>query len=404
MPSTLISFLGLVPKGGNYRKTTYMLDRHEFTTPFLGEGLAEALEVDAIRILGTTGSMWDVLADSLGATRDEATWVELADAVKGNRVDAALLARVEVELNAHGRRRRFELRLIPYGFEEGMQVDILQTLAEGLGHADDTLYLDITHGLRHLPMLGLLSAFYLEAIGQAQIREIYYGAFDPEKDARTPVVSLRGLLVVQEWIRALEQFEKDGDYGIFEALLEHEGLPGKLLAEAAFLERIGNLSLAQQKLNSFWMVTAAPASPAGQMFFPQLKRSLEWRKSAKRSEWERQLALQALRKSDYLRGSIFAYESRISAQVERNGGNANNFQCDREQAERELEQETRDARSDFKSQRNFYALKYLRNQLAHGVRANVDSDSWAGRETAKFVATLACNQDKLHKWLASVLR
>lgn len=402
MPATLISFLGLVPKGGNYRKTTYVLDAHVFTTPFLGVGLAEALDVEAIRILGTTGSMWDVLADSLGATRDEATWVELADAVKGNRVDPALIARVEAELNTHSR-RRFELRLIPYGFEEGMQVDILQTLAEGLGRNDDTLYLDITHGLRHLPMLGLLSAFYLEAIGHAQIREIYYGAFDPESDACTPVVSLRGLLVVQEWIRALEQFEKDGDYGIFATLLEREGLAGKLLAEAAFLERIGNLSSAQQKLNSFWKATAAPASPAGRMFFPRLKKSLEWRTSAKRSEWERQLALQALRKSDYLRASIFAYESRISAQVERNGGDANNFQRDREQAERELEQETRDARIDFKSERNFYALKYLRNQMAHGVRANVDADNWLVRETARFVAALASNQDKLNKWLASAL-
>jgi CRISPR-associated DxTHG motif protein len=49
-----------------------------------------------------------------------------------------------------------------------VQVDILQTLAEGLGRPDDRLYLDITHGLRHLPMLGLLSAFYLQALGHAR--------------------------------------------------------------------------------------------------------------------------------------------------------------------------------------------------------------------------------------------
>ena len=403
MPATLISFLGLVPQGGNYHKTTYVLGEHVFTTPFLGVGLADALGVNTIRILGTTGSMWDVLADSLGATRDETTWVDLADAVKGNRVDSTLLARVEAELNAHSQ-RRFELRLIPYGFEEGVQVDILQTLAEGLGHNDDTLYLDITHGLRHLPMLGLLSAFYLEAIGHAQIREIYYGAYDPANRASTPVVSLRGLLVVQEWIRALEQFDKDGDYGIFEKLLDREGLAGRLLAEAAFLERIGNLSLAQQKLNSFWKATTEPASPAGRMFFPRLKKSLEWRTSAKRSEWERRLALQALRKCDYLRASIFAYESSISKQVELNGGDANNFQRDREQAERQLEQETKDARVDLKSERNFYVLKFLRNQLAHGVRANVEAQSWSVRETARFVAALAGNEESLRKWLDNALR
>ena len=77
MPTTLITFLGLVPaaRGGAYEETRYVLGQRGFTTRFLGAGLAEALEVDTVRILGTTGSMWDVLADVLGATRDEATWL-----------------------------------------------------------------------------------------------------------------------------------------------------------------------------------------------------------------------------------------------------------------------------------------------------------------------------------------
>ena len=404
MPTTLITFLGLVPaaRGGAYEETRYVLGQRGFTTRFLGAGLAEALEVDTVRILGTTGSMWDVLADVLGATRDEATWLELAEKVQTDEVDAALLARVEAELNAHGR-RHFELRLIPYGFEEGVQVNILQTLAEGLGRPDDRLYLDITHGLRHLPMLGLLSAFYLQALGHARVDEIFYGARDRSGEAGAPVVSLRGLLKVQDWVRCLEQFEKDGDYGIFRDLLVAEGLAGKLLAEAAFLERVGNLSLAQKKLNSFWQGAAAPASPTGRMFFPLLKARLAWRTSARRSEWERKLAEQALAKADYLRASIFAFESRISAQVEREGGDANNFQQDREAAERALEQETWDARVDCKSERSFRTLKYLRNQLAHGVRANVDAQGIT-RLTAEFVVSLAGDEDKLRPWLAAALR
>lgn len=404
MPTTLITFLGLVPaaRGGAYEETRYVLGQRGFTTRFLGAGLAEALEVDTVRILGTTGSMWDVLADVLGATRDEATWLELAEKVQTDEVDAALLARVEAELNAHGR-RHFELRLIPYGFEEGVQVDILQTLAEGLGRPSDRLYLDITHGLRHLPMLGLLSAFYLQALGHARVDEIFYGARDRSGEAGAPVVSLRGLLKVQDWVRCLEQFEKDGDYGIFRDLLVAEGLAGKLLAEAAFLERVGNLSLAQKKLNSFWQGAAAPASPTGRMFFPLLKARLAWRTSARRSEWERKLAEQALAKADYLRASIFAFESRISARVERDGGDTNNFQQDREAAERALEQETWDARVDCKSERSFRTLKYLRNQLAHGVRANVDAQGIT-RLTAEFVVSLAGDEDKLRPWLAAALR
>ena len=212
--------------------------------------------------------------------------------------------------------------------------------------------------------------------------EIFYGAWDRSSEAGTPVVSLRGLLKVQDWVRCLEQFEKDGDYGIFRDLLVAEGLAGKLLAEAAFLERVGNLSLAQQKLNSFWQGAAEPASPTGRMFFPLLKARLAWRTSARRSEWERKLAEQALAKADYLRASIFAFESRISAQVER---------------------DTKDARLDVKSERNFFTLKFLRNQLAHGVRGKVEATGIGGR-TADFVVSLARDEDKLRPWLAAALK
>lgn len=139
------------------------------------------------------------------------------------------------------------------------------------------------------------------------------------------------------------------------------------------------------------------------MFLPLLKARLAWRTSARRSEWERKLAEQALAKADYLRASIFAFESRISARVERDGGDTNNFQQDREAAERALEQETWDARVDCKSERSFRTLKYLRNQLAHGVRANVDAQGIT-RLTAEFVVSLAGDEDKLRPWLAAALR
>jgi CRISPR-associated Csx2 family protein len=145
---TLITFLG----NNNYRETTYVLDDTRFATRFMGMRLAEVLDVGTIRVLGTTGSMWDVLADALQATGNPEHWVELSDAVKENRVDATLLQRFENELNAPGG-RRYELRLIPYGYGASDQVDVLQVMAEGLG-ARDELHLDITHGLRHLPIGG----------------------------------------------------------------------------------------------------------------------------------------------------------------------------------------------------------------------------------------------------------
>ena len=50
MPTTLITFLGLVPaaRGGAYKETRYVLGQHGFTTRFLGVGLAEALDVKPV--------------------------------------------------------------------------------------------------------------------------------------------------------------------------------------------------------------------------------------------------------------------------------------------------------------------------------------------------------------------
>jgi len=405
MTHTLITFLGNVPhdKGGQYDFTAYQLDQQQFRCRFLGLGLAKALKIERIRILGTSGSMWDVLTDQLGATRDESAWVALSDAVRRDQVTQKLLEQFERELNASQSEHVFELRLLPYGFEEDKQVHIMHALSSGLEGREQEVTLDITHGMRHLPVLGMLGMMYLQSIGHATVRSIFYGMFD-RRNAVNPVVSLSGLLHIQEWIKCLDQFDKDGDYSVFSPLLRREGLPGQLLQEAAFLERIGNLSLAQQKLNSFWQSDIEPQTPSSAMFFPLLKERLAWRRSIRRSQWERKLGLEFLGRKDYLRSAIFCYESRISAEVEKCGGDANNFEFDREAAERSLESQARDAQLAFGSERNFYPLKYLRNQLAHGIRARVESSVWAQAETARFVNSLTKNEQRLQQWLGAALK
>ena len=405
MAHTLITFLGNVPhdKGGSYDLTTYEVEQQQFRCQFLGLGLAQTLKIPRIRILGTSGSMWDVLIDQLGATTDASAWVDLSEAVRHDQVTQALLQQFERELNQSQSEHVYELRLLPYGFEEDKQVEILDALSAGLDSKGQEVTLDITHGMRHLPVLGMLSMIYLQSIGKATVRNIFYGVFDRKKPVN-PVVNLAGLLHIQEWIKCLDQFDKDGDYSVFSPLLQRDGLPGQLLEEAAFLERIGNLSLAQQKLNTFWQTEARPQTPASIMFFPQLRERLEWRRSVKRSEWERKLGIQFLGRKDYLRSVIFCYESRISAEVEKAGGDANKFELHREEAERALEAESRDSRLDVKSARNFYPLKYLRNQLAHGIRARTESASWIQAETAKFVTSLSKNEKNLHQWLSDALK
>lgn len=107
--------------------------------------------------------------------------------------------------------------------------------------------------------------------------------------------------------------------------------------------------------------------------------------------------------SAYLRSAIFAYEYKVSQQVELAGGDTNNFANDRIAADKSLTDDTKASRHPFSSEKNFYAIKTLRNQLAHGVRATVDSEDWAVRQTAEFVQSLTSDESKLQAWLKKVL-
>ena len=118
--------------------------------------------------------------------------------------------------------------------------------------------LDLTHGLRHLPMLGLLSAMYLQIAKKVTIEGIYYGAFDliPKSDINqfAPVLRLDGLLKIADWINALQGLDKTGDIAPFSELLQREGLNSEtagLLKKAAFFENNLNITQARGPLRKF---------------------------------------------------------------------------------------------------------------------------------------------------------
>ena len=393
--STLITFLG---KGqahdGGYRKACYhFADGQTRETSYFGLALADVENAATVRILGTSGSMWDALILEQGDTQGEdERWEELASAVAADQVDQPLLDAVERMLNRNDQ-RKFELRLIPYGVNDEEQVAILLAITQNLPR-DQGIILDITHALRHLPMLGLLSVFYLRAVTKIRIDAIYYGALEQTQDKRTPVLRLDGLLKLYEWIRALENFNKDGDYGAFRSLFNDEKLPGDLLAEAAFLERVANASLGSQKLTSAMQKIDAGAamSAAGKLFLPLLNQRTEWRKGKDRAERERRLAIDYLGRADYLRAAQFGYESFISAQTR---GDLNEYNA-RKEADTYLSEKAKALTTE--SPENFSTLKNLRNALAHGTM-----DSNQGK-TAAFIKKLTSHESELRKWLEKALR
>lgn len=363
----LISFLGKVqnkkendkPIKGEYTKAKYRFSNgQESETSFFGLALQEHLKPERLVVLGTTGSMWDVFVESFNLEDDLLDKrVELINNADKDKVTQEQLNQL-APLLSKKLKIICELRIIPYGENDVEQTAILQEIAKGI-NKDDKVSLDVTHGLRHLPMITLTSTFYLKNVLKVQIEGIYYGAFDMRhrNAGVVPVLKLDGLLNIASWVSELDAFDKDGDYGVFTDLLVNDGMDKKqanLLKRASFYERNFNTAQANQILSTFQL--PENLSGASELFKKPLQERLN---KAKGNLLERQkkFAEFYLNNGDYARATIFMFEAFITSQME----NPSHDYRERERAKDEYEKNMSD---DYKLLRN------LRNTLAHGNEPN----------------------------------
>lgn len=366
----LVSFLGRGrdnPQTG-YREATYRFsDGRTDTTAYFGLALARHLAPDRLVLLGTAGSMWDVLVESLPGIggEDDALRLELMDAVAAQRVDQALLDTV-APLVERALGRSVQLLRIPFGRDEAEQRAILDTIAQAAPSGQVSL--DLTHGFRHLPMLGLLSAFVLDGLGR-EVAGLYYGALDMAEDGQAPVLRLDGLIAVQRWVDALASFEASGDYSLFAPLLVIDGVPAdkaRCLQEAAFFERTFNVSDAARKLNSFLPVLDAPLPGASGLFQQRLKERLAWVREGDLAGHQRKLAFEHLKRGDYVRAVIFGYEGLLTRLCLEQVRDPLKF-AERKTVADEFGRELRDGEHADWKRNAFRTLSHLRNALAHGT-------------------------------------
>ncbi|MEO5365635.1 MAG: TIGR02221 family CRISPR-associated protein [Magnetococcus sp. WYHC-3] len=363
MGRVLISFLGKA-RGGEYDKLSYEFGPGDVEeTRYIGLALARRVRPDRLVLLGTATSMWDVLLEHTDGQGEHAeTWNLMNDELKTPQgVTQSRLDPLAPVFTQHVGVPCVP-RLIPLGRDAAEQVQILEVLADAV-EEQDQVSLDLTHGLRHLPMLGLLSALYLRRVKQVDIQALYYGAKEM-RDAgakETPVVRLDGLMQLADWISALERYDHSGDYGVFQKLLPDGA---DTLEEAAFYERTNNASQAKEKLGNFqrWLKeNGSTLSPAARLFRPQLEQRLELIKKPDRAAREAFLAWRYLERKDFLRAVIYGYESLVTRQAVTLKKNPEGHD-DREEASRSLQDST-----------DFNTLKKMRNTLAHGLR-NKDDD------------------------------
>ncbi|TSA41584.1 MAG: TIGR02221 family CRISPR-associated protein [Methylococcaceae bacterium] len=368
MSHTLISFLGKsLRTDGHYRTATYDFgEGGTQKTSFFSLGLKEVIKPDKLIILGTSGSMWDVLCGEL--SQDGNDLEALMAAVDTNTVTQVLLDTYQVLISEH-LAVDCQLRLISYGDSADGQVQILQAMAKDVKQGEQ-VSLDVTHGLRHLPMLGLLSAMYLQIAKKVTIEGIYYGAFDliPKSDINqfAPVLRLDGLLKIADWINALQGLDKTGDIAPFNELLQREGLNSEtagLLKKAAFFENNLNITQARGPLRKFKDETKSKGLPGiASLFEESLKERISWVEQDNIYLRQREKALFYLQQGDYVRASSLGYEALITRHLRQQQPNADIENYDlRAQIKDRL---NADGDSDYK------LLRDIRNSLAHASRSN----------------------------------
>jgi CRISPR-associated DxTHG motif protein len=105
---------------------------------------------------------------------------------------------------------------IPAGRFEGELWEIFGAFGENL-RSGDTILLDLTHGLRHIPALLLSAAQYYATREGLTLDGVFYGAYDaPREDGKRPIFDLTPLVELPEWsygVRLLGDYRLPGPLG-----------------------------------------------------------------------------------------------------------------------------------------------------------------------------------------------
>ena len=357
--------------GGRYEETVYRFpDESEYRTAFLGLALSRHLKPHTVVILGTCSSQWGVLVEHLAeGDSDEDARLRLFDAEDNGAVtqplldDVAPLMKRAVGCDVHP-------RLIPFGKDADEQYQILDAIANA-APKKGTVSFDLTHGFRHLGMVGFLSAFMLERVRNLTVRDLWYGAFEMKSDGITPVLKLDGLVRVRRWIDALDRFDATGDYGVFKNLLIEDGVTedkANCLKDAAFYERTSNVRDAVQKIRTFLPVLDGRLVGASGLFQSRLAKRLQWVTKEGLAEQERELARQYLKRNDFVRAAIFGLEACVTHVCERRRLSVVAFSQERQDAASAFEKELRENKHPGELASAWWTLKNIRNALAHGTR------------------------------------
>lgn len=323
MAKVLISSLGTGQReAGNYKKAKYQIDKCYYETSFIADALVKHFKVDKLFLVGTKKSIWDEAYIAFGGD-DEKYHEYLYLNKEEGKIDSSKLEKFN---NIKEGLRSF---IIDYGVNEE---EIWSNFEKFLKIASfiedgDELYLDITHSFRSLSLMSFVMTQFASSISEKnfKIAGVFYGMleYSYENSGITPIVDIKILLEIQEWIKAIDAIKKYSDFDPLVRLLEKEEDIEKSVKNT-FIQLNNVLELAYISALEVFIKTAnkkiktiqSSSNKIISLLAPEIIRLVEELNHEKKSHFQFALAKWFFRNKNYAFSYLALYESIISKSCE----------------------------------------------------------------------------------------
>ena len=382
MAKTLITFLGTgkqeLRAKRQYREAKYKFDNNEtYETPFIAAALSKYHQVDRIIMIGTTGSIWEVVYEYFSNTHniniDETKYAEIGDyCEKANHKTALDIPHkkdIEAVMGAGS-----HIVLVKYGVNESEVKENTNIIAHIDSYIEqgDELIVDITHSFRSLPLFIMNLLIYLKNVSKRDINisHIYYGMLDISGEMKyTPVVDLKSILEVNDWITGAYAFEQFGNaYKISELMEEEDNGVATNLKRFSDLLNLNHLAGIESEVHNLEAMAKKEYSPLPNMIIRPIadKFAEKFSKAKRHSLFQLRLAKWQYEHYNFSSAYITLQEALITYVCEQNK---------RDPLEKQMREEVKKSligrgKDKFVSEiaTAYKSINEIRNSLAHSIK------------------------------------
>jgi CRISPR-associated DxTHG motif protein len=164
---------------------------------------------------------------------------------------------LELEGYSQGKGERTFLDVsIPDGATQNEAWNIFQNISQNIP-ASSEVVIDITFGLRSIPVLMLSAVRYLQRANNVRLSKIYYGALESKQGNVTPMYSLDSFITLLDWATAVDIFKRTGSSLLLADLLGQQHNELKFANGSQVVHALRQLSLSLDLLRSQGVLIAA---------------------------------------------------------------------------------------------------------------------------------------------------